>query len=103
MKLGFYRYNATKVRKRRKLTAAEFDIVLYVSERDSATKYDIQKYIFASHKTITDSLMHLVDEGFLKIIRESKGRAGISRLYRVGVKGRHMISDFYTLMESPVI
>jgi len=102
MKLGFFRHNANRVRRPRKLTMIDFLIVLYVSEQDYATKYTIKKYVTTSNSTVTDSLTYLVKQGMLKVAREHKKAAGMSRHYVVGVKGRHMISDFYTLMERPV-
>lgn len=102
MKLGYFRHNANKVRKDRKLTMMDFFIVLFVSEQDYATKYDIRKYVTNSNGTVTESLTYLVKQGMLKVAREAKTARGMSRHYAVGVKGRHMISDFYTLMERPV-
>jgi predicted transcriptional regulator len=102
MKLGYFRHNADIVRKPRKLTQMDFFIVLYVSEQDYATKYDIKKYVTNSNATVTESLTYLVKRGMLKVAREFKTSRGFSRQYVVGVKGRHMIQEFYTLMERPV-
>jgi DNA-binding MarR family transcriptional regulator len=99
MKLGYFRHNANLVRKDRKLTFIDFLIVLYVSEQDYATKYDIRKYVTNSNGTVTESLTYLIKQGMLKVAREFKTARGFSRQYSVGMKGRNMIQDFYTLME----
>ena len=102
MKLGYFRHHANQVRRSRNLTFIDFLIVLYVSEQDYSTKYDIRKYVTNSNGTVTESLTYLIKQGMLKVAREHKTSRGFSRQYAVGVKGRHMIQEFYTLMERPV-
>ena len=102
MKLGLYRYNASKVRKKRKLTAIDFDIVLFASERDSICKYDVRKYVTNSNGVVTTSLTYLVQQGFLKVTQNHRSKAGLKRRYACGIKGRYMVSEFKTLMSSPV-
>ena len=102
MKLGYFRHHANTVRKPRKLTFIDFLIVLYVSEQDYATKYDIRKYVTNSNVTVTESLTYLVKRGMLKVTREHKTARGFSRHYAVGVAGRNMIQDFKLLMGRPV-
>jgi DNA-binding PadR family transcriptional regulator len=103
MKLGYFKYNADKVRKPKKLTFIDFLIVLYVSEQTSATKYDIKKFVTNSNGTVSQSLTYLVKNSFLRVAREHKAGGGISRQYVVGVKGRHMVGDFLSLMNAPII
>jgi DNA-binding PadR family transcriptional regulator len=102
MKLGLFKYHADKVRKKRKLTFLDFVIALYISECDSVTKYDVKKYVTSSNGTVATSLAYLVDQGIVKIVQRHRGRAGISQKYAIGVKGRHMITEFQMLMTSPV-
>lgn len=102
MKLGYFRYHAKRVYQPRKLTFIDFLIVLYVSEQDYATKYDIKKFVTNSNGTVTASLTYLVKNGFLRVAREHKAGGGFSRQYVVGVKGRHMVSDFTSLMQAPI-
>lgn len=103
MKLGYFKHNADKVRKPKKLTMIDFLIVLYVSEQAEANKYQIKKFVTNSHGTVSISLTYLVKHGFLRVTREHKAGGGISRLYAVGVKGRHLVGDFLNLMHAPVI
>ena len=80
----------------------DFDIALFISERDQSTKYDIMKYVTKSSATVTTCLNYLVDKRIIKITQQHRVQAGMSRKYAIAVKGRHMITDFYTLMNSPV-
>jgi len=102
MKLGYFRHHANTVRTPRKLTFIDFLIVLYVSEQDYATKYDIRKYVTNSNGTVTDSLTYLVKRGMLRVARQHKHARGFSRQYVVGIAGRNMIEDFKLLMSRPV-
>ena len=103
MRLGYFKYNADKVRKPKSLTMIDFLIVLYVSEQAEASKYMIRKFVTNSPATVAISLTYLVKHGFLRVSRVHKSGGGISRLYVVGVKGRHLVGDFLNLMNVPAI
>jgi len=98
-KLGLYRHCVNQIRKEYKVTALDFDVVLYLSEKDSTSKYDLWKHVSPSRGSVTQSLTYLEKAGFIKVVRKHRpGVRGVSGLYAVKGKGRSMVTDFYMKM-----
>lgn len=98
-KLGLYRHCVNEMKRKYKVTALDFDIVLYTSEQDMVTQYELMKYVSNSGGSVRVSLQYLVKKGFLKIVRIHRpGVGGKPAKYSITGKSRTMIMDFYMKM-----
>lgn len=98
-KLGLYRHCVNIVRKEYKVSAVDFDVVLYMAEHSVVSRDDLQKYVTNSRGTMTTSLDYLVSKLFIKVVREHRvGVRGMSATYAIAPKGRNMVTDFYMKM-----
>jgi len=98
-KLGLYRHNVNKIRKKYKITPLDFDVVLYLSDHDSASKYSILKEVSNSYGSITVSLNYLREKGFIKQVRIHRtGKNGVPGAFAITGKARSMVTEFYMNM-----
>ena len=100
-KLGHYRNTVNQIRKKYKVTALDFDLVLYMSEQESVNKYELRKNVTNSLSSINTSLAYMTDDkvALVKVVRKHRtGSRGLSALYAITVKGRNMVTDFYMKM-----
>ena len=96
--LGMYRKNATIQRKKNKISNLDFDILIYTSEHEWVTQYMLLRDVTTSKQSVKISLRYLVDQGYLKIIQESKpGIHGIRRKYAITPKTRRIVVDFHEM------
>jgi predicted transcriptional regulator len=95
-KLGKYRHCVNQMREQYKVSAVDFDVVLYLAEHSVVSRDDLQKYVTKSRGTMTVSLDYLVEKQFIKVVREHRvGVRGMSATYSIAPKGRNMVTDFY--------
>jgi len=98
-KLGRYRHFANIMKKEYKVSALDFDIVLYASEQDIVSQYNLLKNVSSSKGSVRQSLTYLEKAGFLKIVRKHRtGKGGIPGGYSITGKSRNMITNFYMRM-----
>ena len=95
-KVSLYRHCVNQVRKQYKVTALDFDIVLFLSDKSVGTRDDILKYVSKSRGVVSKSLIYLKEQRFINVVQEHKvGLRGRSSSYSIAVRGRHMVTDFY--------
>jgi predicted transcriptional regulator len=98
-KLGKYRSVVNAMKKKYKITALDFDIVLYASEQDMVSQYDLTKNVSNSVGSVRQSLTYLEKMGLLKVVRKPrKGKGGMPGGYAITGRARNMITGFYMTM-----
>jgi len=98
-RLGHYRGTVNKLRKEYKITALDFDIMLYMSEHDMTSKYDIWKNVSSSKVSVQNSLNYLEGKNMIKNVRPHRvGRNGFPGGFAITGKGRGIITEFYMTM-----
>ena len=91
--LGLYRKKSREVYSNDNIKRVEFEMLLYGYDYDYFSTKDITKGVPCSLSTVKSSLSSLVDDGYLKIIRE---RAHYRpRLFSMKRKGKSIIRKFY--------
>ena len=93
MRLGLYRYYANDMCRENQITRTEFEIILFAYDYDYINRKSLDKFIPCSRTTIKLSLLSLVKDERLKVIRERAHHQ--SRLYSLTRKSKMMINKFY--------
>lgn len=98
-KLGTYRGTVNKIRKKYRITPLDFDIMLYISERDLTSKYDILKNVTNSKGTVQKSITYMHKMGYIRDARPYRtGAKGFSSGWVLTGKGRSVVLEFYMVM-----
>ena len=91
--LGLYRKKSKEVYYKSNIKRVEFEMLLYGYDYDYFSTGDVIKNVPCSLSTVKSSLSNLVDDGYLKIIRE---RAHYRpRLYSMNRTGKSVVRKFY--------
>ena len=97
--LGHYRATVNIVRKKYQITPLDFDIMLYISEQEMTTKYEILKKVSNSKGSVQVAMTYLHNQGFIKATRPyRRGTKGFPSGWIVTGKGRNIITEFYMIM-----
>lgn len=103
-KLGHYRSTVNKIRKKYKITPLDFDVMLYISEKEMTTKYEILKNVSNSKGSIQVSITYMHKQGLIKATRQyRRGIKGFPSGWIVTGKGRGIITEFYMTMFPDII
>jgi len=98
-KLGRYRHCVNSMREKYKVSAVDFDVVLYLSEHSAVSRDELQKNVTKSRGTMSTSLDYLISKQFIRLVNEHRvGVRGMSATYSIAPKGRNMVADFYMKM-----
>jgi hypothetical protein len=98
MRLGIYPALVADACKRYTLRRIEFEILLFGSEREWISQDDVAGNIPGSKVTILYAMARLVDDGYLKIVRQSSML--MSRRYVITPKSRLVVTWFYQKFNS---
>ena len=98
-KLGHYRKNVNVIRKKYNITPLDFDVMLYIADKDMTTKYEMLKNLSNSKGSVQVAITYLHKKGLIKATREyRRGIHGFPSGWIVTGKGRSIITEFYMAM-----
>ncbi len=93
MGLGLYRKIVNDICRKRELKRIEFEILLFGFDYEYFNRRSLDANIPCSRSTLKLALSHLVNERYLKVIRERAHHK--SRLYALSSKSKLMMNNFY--------
>tara|TARA_R110000765_G_scaffold159004_1_gene262678 strand:- start:2000 stop:2287 length:288 start_codon:yes stop_codon:yes gene_type:complete len=88
-----YRYYANEICRNNEMSRTEFEILLFAYDYDYINRKSLDTYVPCSRTTLKLSLLSLVNDEKLKIIRERSHYK--SRLYSLTRKSKMIINKFY--------
>jgi predicted transcriptional regulator len=81
------------------ITPLDFDIMLYISEQEMTTKYEILNKVSNSKGSVQTAMAYLHKQGLIKATRKHQvGSNGYPSGWIVTGKGRNIITEFYMNM-----
>jgi DNA-binding PadR family transcriptional regulator len=97
-KLGSFKKIVWQICEERDIKKLDFEILLWLSEQEWASQYEIKNNVPCSQPSVMESMRRLERDGWVRIVR--KEYVGRSRKYSVSRKTRLMVTGFYMKIES---
>jgi len=96
--LGEYHRVMEEIRRTLKLRTLCVEILLYGSNMEWFSQYEVRKHMLASDPSIISAMQELTEGGYVRIARQYS--PGLSRKYVLSRKGRQLVINFNTMMKN---